>query len=152
MDAAAAVVSSLWYEACEREGDLPARLAAIAGGFAGGRSLPVQMDFARRLLRLFQPPLYREHLPLTLTHDAHIALTGAVGEEGPGCVVISGTGSICMLRDAEGSNALAGGWGWPLGEPLKPVVKMRLLRTMTAPTDARSHVLRVATTAAMSMK
>ena len=116
LDRAAEVVSSLWYHACEQEEDLPGRLAAIAGGFAGGRSLPVQMDLARRLLKVFAPPLYRDDLPLTLTHDAHIALTGAVGEEGAGCVIISGTGSICMLRNAEDSTALAGGWGWPLGD------------------------------------
>jgi len=116
MEGAASVVADLWYEACESGDDLPARLAAIAGGFAGGRSLSAQMNFARHLLKVFPPPLYRENLPLTLTHDAHVALAGAVGEEGPGCVIISGTGSICMLRNTEGSTALAGGWGWPLGD------------------------------------
>ncbi|MFC1529414.1 N-acetylglucosamine kinase [Gemmatimonadota bacterium] len=116
IDGAAEVVAGLWQEACESADDLPARLAAIAGGFAGGRSLSAQMTFARRLLKIFSPPLYRENLPLTLTHDAHIALAGAIDGEGPGCVVISGTGSICMLRNAEGSTALAGGWGWPLGD------------------------------------
>jgi len=74
------------------------------------------MAFAGQLVKVFSPPLYRENLPFTLTHDAHIALTGAIGEEGPGCVIISGTGSICMLRNDEGSTALAGGWGWPLGD------------------------------------
>jgi len=116
MEGAARVVSDLWLKACESENDLPARLAAIAGGFAGGRSLSAQMTFARQLLKMFSPPLYRDNLPLTLTHDAHVALAGAIGEEGSGGVVISGTGSICMLRNAEGSTALAGGWGWPLGD------------------------------------
>lgn len=116
MEHAAEVVASLWYEACENGEDLPARLSAMAGGFAGGRSLSIQMAFAGHLIKVFSPPLYRENLPLTLTHDAHIALTGAVGEKGPGCVLISGTGSICMLRNAEDSTALAGGWGWPLGD------------------------------------
>jgi glucosamine kinase len=116
MEGATSVVVGLWDDACGSGDDLPARLAAIAGGFAGGRSLSAQMNFARHLLKVFSPPLYRENLPLTLTHDAHVALTGAIGEEGPGCVVISGTGSICMLRNAEGSTALAGGWGWPLGD------------------------------------
>ena len=36
MEHAADVVASLWYEACENGEDLPARLSAIAGGFAGG--------------------------------------------------------------------------------------------------------------------
>ncbi len=116
MKGATEVVASLWHEACVNGDDLPERLSAIAGGFAGGRSVPIQMAFAGQLVKVFSPPLYRENLPLTLTHDAHIALTGAIGEEGPGCVIISGTGSICMLRNDEGSTALAGGWGWPLGD------------------------------------
>jgi len=116
MQGASEVVASLWHEACVSGDDLPVRLSAIAGGFAGGRSVPVQMAFAGQLVKVFPQPLYRENLPITLTHDAHIALTGAIGEEGPGCVIISGTGSICMLRNDEGSTALAGGWGWPLGD------------------------------------
>ncbi|MFC1629510.1 N-acetylglucosamine kinase [Gemmatimonadota bacterium] len=116
MKGASEVVAALWYEACESGDDLPARLSAIAGGFAGGRSVSIQMAFAGQLVKVFSPPLYRQNLPLTLTHDAHIALTGAIGDEGPGCVIISGTGSICMLRNNEGSTALAGGWGWPLGD------------------------------------
>lgn len=115
-EGAAGIVSSLWQRACKGREDLPGRLAAVAGGFAGGRSRAVQMDLARRILNIFAHPPCRGDLPLTLTHDAEIALTGAVGEDDPGCVVISGTGSICMVRDATGATTLAGGWGWPLGD------------------------------------
>src|SRR5215203_6341473 len=43
-------------------------------------------------------------------------------------------------------------WGIPEGLPLKPVVRMRLSRTITAPTARRGHVERVATSWAMRMK
>ena len=115
-EGATGIVSSLWQRACRDHEEFPGRLVAVAGGFAGGRSRAVQMDLARKILNVFAQPPYRDDLPLTLTHDAEIALTGAVGEDGRGCVVISGTGSICMVRDATGATALAGGWGWPLGD------------------------------------
>ncbi len=115
-EGATGIVSSLWQRACRDCEEFPGRLAAVAGGFAGGRSRAVQMDLARRILNIFAHPPYRDDLPLTLTHDAEIALTGAVGEDSRGCVVISGTGSICMVRDETGATALAGGWGWPLGD------------------------------------
>src|SRR5215210_2924208 len=43
-------------------------------------------------------------------------------------------------------------WGIPEGLPLYPVVRMRLSRTITAPTASRGHVERVATSCAMRMK
>ena len=43
--------------------------------------------------------------------DMEIARTAAFGE-GPGVIVIAGTGSIAYGRDAEGRTARAGGWGF----------------------------------------
>src|ERR671916_3462095 len=43
-------------------------------------------------------------------------------------------------------------WGIPEGEPLYPVVRMRLSRTITAPTASRGHVERVATSCEIRMK
>ncbi len=45
------------------------------------------------------------------TWDAEIALAGATGNE-PGIVVIAGTGSVALGRDAEGRTARAGGYGY----------------------------------------
>ena len=52
---------------------------------------------------------------LEVTTDAAIALTGATGG-GPGIIVIAGTGSIALGRDAEGRQARAGGWGYIFGD------------------------------------
>ncbi len=47
--------------------------------------------------------------------DMQIALTAAFGE-GPGVIVIAGTGSIAYGRDAEGETARAGGWGFAISD------------------------------------
>jgi glucosamine kinase len=47
--------------------------------------------------------------------DMQIALRAALGN-GPGVVVIAGTGSIAYGRDAEGRTARAGGWGFAISD------------------------------------
>lgn len=50
-----------------------------------------------------------------IVNDALVALeAGAPGQ--PGVVVISGTGSICYGRNAQGEAARSGGWGYVLGD------------------------------------
>lgn len=46
---------------------------------------------------------------LQLCGDHEIALAGAM--EGPGCILIAGTGSICCGRNERGDFARCGGWG-----------------------------------------
>ena len=54
---------------------------------------------------------------LVITHDAAIALAaGLYDPEGPGIVIIAGTGSIAFGRNRAGETARAGGWGWLLGD------------------------------------
>lgn len=48
--------------------------------------------------------------PLALRGDQEIALAGAI--DGPGAVLIAGTGSIGYGRNAEGRVARVGGWGY----------------------------------------
>jgi N-acetylglucosamine kinase-like BadF-type ATPase len=50
-----------------------------------------------------------------VTHDAAIALTGALSGES-GVIVIAGTGSIAYGRNGEGRSARAGGWGYAFGD------------------------------------
>ncbi|HSL21538.1 MAG TPA: BadF/BadG/BcrA/BcrD ATPase family protein [Vicinamibacterales bacterium] len=52
---------------------------------------------------------------LVIVNDALIALEAGIGD-GPGIVVISGTGSIAYGRNADGEAARAGGWGYVLGD------------------------------------
>lgn len=52
---------------------------------------------------------------LVVTNDAAIALAGATGG-GQGIVVIAGTGSIALGRDAAGRTVRAGGWGYIFGD------------------------------------
>lgn len=54
-----------------------------------------------------------EHL--TVTHDALIALSGATSGR-PGIITIAGTGSIAFGRNASGTTARAGGWGYIFGD------------------------------------
>jgi N-acetylglucosamine kinase-like BadF-type ATPase len=50
-----------------------------------------------------------------VVNDALVALeAGAPGQ--PGVVIISGTGSICYGRNADGTAARSGGWGYVLGD------------------------------------
>jgi N-acetylglucosamine kinase-like BadF-type ATPase len=52
---------------------------------------------------------------LLVTTDIEIALAAAFGE-GPGIVVIAGTGSVVIGRDAEGRILRRGGYGWQMGD------------------------------------
>jgi N-acetylglucosamine kinase-like BadF-type ATPase len=52
---------------------------------------------------------------LTITHDAMIALAGAISGE-PGIIVIAGTGSIAFGQNAKCESARAGGWGYIFGD------------------------------------
>lgn len=48
--------------------------------------------------------------PARLLGDQEIALAGAV--EGPGAILIAGTGSVCFGRDKQGRNFRSGGYGY----------------------------------------
>lgn len=50
-----------------------------------------------------------------ITHDAEIALSGATAGE-PGIIIIAGTGSMAFGRNAAGTFARAGGWGYVFGD------------------------------------
>jgi N-acetylglucosamine kinase-like BadF-type ATPase len=73
-------------------------------GFSGGAA--DKDGYARELIRsrLFH-----------ITHDAEIALAGAVAGE-PGIIVIAGTGSMAYGRNHAGRTARAGGWGYVFGD------------------------------------
>ena len=53
--------------------------------------------------------------PVVVVNDALVALVAGAGD-GPGVVVVAGTGSIAYGRGANGTAARAGGWGYLLGD------------------------------------
>ena len=53
---------------------------------------------------------------IILTGDEEIALEAAFGSQGPGVLVIAGTGSHVVGRCSNGSRMTAGGWGPMLGD------------------------------------
>ena len=54
--------------------------------------------------------------PVLVVNDALAALVAGAGEDGPGIVLIAGTGSICYGRNDAGQAARSGGWGYILGD------------------------------------
>lgn len=50
-----------------------------------------------------------------LAGDHEIALAGGL-DDGPGCALIAGTGSICVGSDGAGNTVRAGGWGHLIGD------------------------------------
>src|SRR5947209_7217999 len=53
--------------------------------------------------------------PIKVVGDMEIALEAAF-DDGPGVIVIAGTGSIAYGRDHKGRTARAGGWGFEIGD------------------------------------
>src|SRR5215469_16244832 len=62
---------------------------------------------------LLRQVIQAEHM--IVTHDARIALAGAMGG-GAGTIVIAGTGSIAYGENERGESARAGGWGYVFGD------------------------------------
>jgi N-acetylglucosamine kinase-like BadF-type ATPase len=91
-------------EALEQAGALGGTFEAACFGLSGRPS--AQEAAARELIRADR---------FLFTHDADIALTGALAGE-PGIIVIAGTGSIAFGRDGSGKTARAGGWGYAFGD------------------------------------
>ena len=91
-------------QACDAAGLASAEFAAACLGFSGG---PADKEALVREL------ISATHL--TVTHDALIALSGACAGD-PGLIAIAGTGSIAFGRNAAGTTARAGGWGYIFGD------------------------------------
>ena len=88
--------------------NLPDNIECIAAccGLAGADSAQNKDEIHDTLVRLMPVP---SETPI-LTSDAHIALVGALANR-PGLMLIAGTGSICLGRDADGITHRTGGWG-----------------------------------------
>lgn len=93
--------------------DCVAYMSGLSGGLQGCRHLVigtagVSNDDAARLIT-FTARCCGYLGPLTLLGDQEIALAGAI--QGPGAVLVAGTGAICCGRDAQGHTIRVGGYG-----------------------------------------
>src|SRR3954470_4369435 len=84
------------------------RPAAVCAGAAGVDSVEAAERFRRLLSE--RAPTAR----VGFVHDTELVLAAAGSRTG--IVVISGTGSACWGRNAQGQVARAGGWGYLLGD------------------------------------
>ena len=96
------------HKACEAAKINPAETSRTCVGAAGG-ARPEVADAVRRIVA----ETVSGHVEIV--GDMVIALHAAFGE-GPGMVVIAGTGSIAYGRDGAGKVVRAGGWGFAVSD------------------------------------
>lgn len=104
-----AVIADLMREALSRAaiiGDVP---TILYGGFAGVGREEERRDLENELNRLGVAD------EVVVDNDASIALVDAFGE-GPGIIILAGTGSIAYARGINGEYARCGGWGPVYGD------------------------------------
>lgn len=95
-------------EGCAAAGIVPAQVHRVCVGAAGaGR------EEAARAIRIMVAEVICGEI--VVVGDMPIALEAAFGE-GPGIIVIAGTGSFAYGRDSKGKTARAGGWGFAVSD------------------------------------
>jgi glucosamine kinase len=95
-------------QACTTAGIMPAQVACTCVGGSGAARPEIAVIVRRALAEVLTTPI-------DVIGDMEIALEAAFGE-GPGVIVIAGTGSIAFGRNHEGATARAGGWGFAIGD------------------------------------
>jgi glucosamine kinase len=88
------------------------QIRAICIG-AAGAARPEVAAKVRSILAELAPKISPTNIEVV--GDTEIALDAAFGED-PGVIAIAGTGSIAYGRDAAGSTARAGGWGFAISD------------------------------------
>ena len=95
-------------QACKSANVTPAKIQHGCVGLAGAARAEVQ-DVVRRIIAEIIPG------DVEVISDMEIALEAAFGD-GPGVIVIAGTGSIAYGRNAQRQTARAGGWGFAISD------------------------------------
>ena len=96
-------LASAIEQACKAAGITPSQVTRTCVGVAGA-ARPEIADLIRRVVSEIVSG------KVIVVGDMEIALEAAFGN-GPGVIVIAGTGSIAYGRNAQGKTARAGGWG-----------------------------------------
>ncbi len=118
-------------EACDSCGVSQGDIAAATLGLAGVR----RADLRQRVRESFTMRLGIKRVEVFT--DAEIALYGTTLGK-PGLVVIAGTGSICLGKNAAGKIAISGGWGPLAGDEGGGVgIAQRALHTVAKASDGR---------------
>ena len=95
-------------QACAASGITPEQVACTCVG-GSGAARPEVAAIVRGILAEILPT------PIDVVGDMETALEAAFGD-GPGVIVIAGTGSIAYGRDKSGQTLRAGGWGFEIGD------------------------------------
>jgi N-acetylmuramic acid 6-phosphate etherase len=116
---------------------LPQAPAAIGIGMAGARSAADKDRLHRAASRIWP------HVPCLATNDLETALAAApeTGSARPHVLVLSGTGSCCFGRDAQGRTAKVGGRGHVIGDRASACdIGLRALRAVMADLDQKGKM------------
>lgn len=108
-EAAAATIQATLRAALDAAGVLPDRVASVGIGVAGAAA-----SHSAAWLREVVSAVTSGAL-IVPSADYEIALVGALGRR-RGVLVLAGTGSLAYGVNARGRSALAGGWGYLLGD------------------------------------
>lgn len=95
-------------QACAAGGITPEEVAHTCVG-GSGAARPEVASLVRSILAEILPG------PIDVVGDMETSLEAAFGD-GPGVIVIAGTGSMAYGRDPQGKTARAGGWGFAIGD------------------------------------
>lgn len=95
-------------QACATAGIIPNQVSGTCVG-GSGAARPELAAIVRTILAEILSS------PIKVVGDMEIALEAAF-EDGPGVMVIAGTGSIAYGRDDNGRTSRAGGWGFEIGD------------------------------------
>lgn len=95
-------------QSCAAAGIAPTQVARTCVG-GSGAARPQIAAIVRQLLAEILPT------SVDVVGDMEIALEAAF-DDGPGVIVIAGTGSIAYGRNAQAATARAGGWGFAIGD------------------------------------
>lgn len=125
------VIADMMREALASAAILDAVPAILYGGFAGVGREEERRDLETELNRLGVAE------EVIVDSDAAIAMTDAFGE-GPGIIILAGTGSIAHGRGIDGSLARCGGWGPVFGDEGSGMwIGKRALGIVAAAADGR---------------
>jgi N-acetylglucosamine kinase-like BadF-type ATPase len=95
-------------QACAAAGIMPEHVARTCVGGSGASRAELGAAVRGFLAEILASPI-------DVVGDMEIALEAAF-DEGPGVIVIAGTGSIAYGRDRQGKTLRAGGWGFAIGD------------------------------------